>query len=94
MSTAARRIVYPESDGLPSAENTPHFDWIALLKWNLKALFQMRRDVFVAADNFIYPVEGDTTTRTAPRTFTSLSAGPRVHAAVTASGWRGTSSLK
>ena len=60
------RIVYPESDGLPMAENTVQFDWISLLKWNIDVLFRDRVDVFVAGDNFIYPVEGNNKIRLAP----------------------------
>ena len=66
MSSATPTIFYPESDGLPMAENTVQFDWISLLKWNLDVLFRAREDVFVAGDNFIYPVEGDNKLRLAP----------------------------
>ena len=61
-----RKIFYPSSDGEPIAENTVQFDWIALLKWNIEVMFGDRADVFVAADNFIYPVEGDPKIRLAP----------------------------
>ena len=76
---AAQRITYPDSDGRPSAENTRHFDWIALFKWNLEALFDDRSQVFVAADIFIYPVEGDNAIRTAPDVYVAIDRpkGPR-----------------
>ena len=47
-----RKVHYPTSDGMPMADNTLQFRWIAILKWNLDHLF-------VAGDHLIYPVEGD-----------------------------------
>ena len=52
-------IVYPESDGKPVAESTKQLRWITLLYDNLRAQFADRPDVFVAGDNFWYPVEGE-----------------------------------
>ena len=68
----ATRIVYPESDGEPMAENTVQYDWISLLKWNIEVLFRDRDDVFVAGDNFIYPVEGDPKIRLAPDVYVAF----------------------
>jgi Uma2 family endonuclease len=51
-------IVYPESDGLPMADNTKQLRWIVVLFGNLAALFRERDDVFVAGNLFWYPVEG------------------------------------
>lgn len=51
-------IVYPESDGLPMADNTKQFRWITVLAGNLAALFRDREDVFVGGNMFWYPVEG------------------------------------
>ena len=51
-------IVYPESDGLPMADNTKQFRWIFVLYGNLAALFWQRTDVFVGGNRFWYPVEG------------------------------------
>lgn len=59
-------VHYPDSDGEPMAENTEQFDWIALLKHNIDILFAQNPDVFVAADLFWYPVEGDNRVRLAP----------------------------
>ena len=67
-----RRIVYPESDGLPMAENTVQYNWISLLKWNIEVLFQSRDDVFVAGDNLIYPVEGNNKLRLAPDVYVAF----------------------
>ncbi len=59
-------IIYPETDGMPMAENTKQFKWIVLIKENLEILFASNSEVFVAGDLFWYPVEGDNTTRLAP----------------------------
>jgi Uma2 family endonuclease len=59
-------IVYPESDGLPMADNTRQARWIVVLFGNLAALFRARDDVFVAMNLFWYPVEGEPQTRIAP----------------------------
>ena len=59
-------IVYPDSDGMPMADNTKQFDEIVRIKNGLDALFADRADVFVAGDLLWYPVEGDPKTRMAP----------------------------
>jgi Uma2 family endonuclease len=59
-------IVYPERDGQPMAENTKQLRWIVVLFGNLSALFRDRPDVFVAADLFWYPLEGQLEVRNAP----------------------------
>ncbi len=56
-------IVYPESDGLPLADNTTQFRLITTIHGGLDALLE---DTFVAADLLWYPVEGDPTTSAAP----------------------------
>jgi|YNPMSStandDraft_1061717.scaffolds.fasta_scaffold48169_1 Uma2 family endonuclease/FtsZ-binding cell division protein ZapB len=63
---ATKKIVYPESDGKPMADNTWQLESIVYLYDNLCALFADREDVFVAADLFWYPVEGHPEIRTAP----------------------------
>ena len=62
----APEIVYPDSDGKPMAENTKQLRWINLLYDNFRAMFHDRDDVFVAGDNFWYPVEGEPQTVFAP----------------------------
>ena len=64
--TVAAPVYYPDSDGMPMAENTVQADWIGILKWGAEAQFRDRPDIFVAMDNLIYPVEGDNKTRRAP----------------------------
>jgi Uma2 family endonuclease len=59
-------IVYPDQDGKPMSDNTKQGRWIVLLYANLEALFLNRDDVFVAADNLWYPVEGRPDIRQAP----------------------------
>ncbi len=59
-------VVYPESDGAPIAENTKQFEYIVAVKVGLDRVFVNDPNVFVAADLFWYPVEGDNKIRTAP----------------------------
>jgi Uma2 family endonuclease len=62
------KVIYPESDGQPVAENTLQFRWIVMLEGNLEGIFQADPNVFVAGDLLWYPVEGDNTIRIAPDT--------------------------
>jgi Uma2 family endonuclease len=59
-------IIYPDSDGKPTADNTLQFNWIVMIKQNLEWLFHDRGDVFVAGDLLWYPVEGQPETVCAP----------------------------
>ncbi len=72
VSPSPPRVVYPESDGQPMAENTQQFRWIVLLKENLEWLFAGDPQVFVAGDLLWYPVEGDPTVRVAPDVMVAL----------------------
>ncbi len=74
-SAHGRPVHYPDSDGMPMAENTLQFDWIMILKENLDALLPD----FVAGDLLWYPVEGDNRTRVAPDVMVALGRpkGPR-----------------
>ncbi len=65
---ADRRIVYPEDNGEPLAENTIQYRWIVTIHGNLAALFADRPDVFLAADLLWYPVEGRPEISAAPDT--------------------------
>lgn len=58
--------IYPSSDGKPMADNTLQWEWIALIKQGMDAVFKNRKDVFVAGDLFWYPVEGRSDLRVAP----------------------------
>ena len=68
------RIVYPDSDGQPMAENTLQFQWIVTIKENLDA----RRPDFVGGDLLWYPVEGDPRTRQAPDVMVAIGR-PKGH---------------
>jgi Uma2 family endonuclease len=59
-------IVYPDSDGLPMAENTLQYQWIVTIVTGLRHLFADDPNVFVAGDLFWYPVEGHPEIRLAP----------------------------
>jgi len=65
-SKPARRIVYPESDGKPIADNTVQYEWIVTIHGGLTGTFKDDPRVFVAADLLWYPVEGDNKTSAAP----------------------------
>ena len=64
----AAAIVYPESDGLPMADNSRQLRWMVVLFGNLSALFRNQR-VFVGANHFWYPVENHPEDRIAPDVF-------------------------
>ncbi|WP_089722169.1 Uma2 family endonuclease [Candidatus Entotheonella palauensis] len=59
-------IEYPDSDGMPMADNTLQFQWIVTLKEEIGVLFRDHPDVFVAGDLLWYPVEGRPDIRVAP----------------------------
>jgi Uma2 family endonuclease len=59
-------VVYPDSDGMPMADNTRQFEWITTIKFGLEDVFRDRPDVFVAGDLLWYPVEGRPEVRVAP----------------------------
>jgi Uma2 family endonuclease len=61
-----RKIVYPDSDGQPMADNTRQFQWIVTIEGGLESLYRDDPDVFVAGDLLWYAVEGNPTIRTAP----------------------------
>jgi len=73
---SARRIVYPDSDGMPMAENTLQYDWIVKITGGLRRLFDNDPKVFVAGDLFWYPVEGHPEIRVAPDTLVVFGRPP------------------
>src|SRR2546428_4586077 len=77
MSAVAQRIgkpavVYPESDGLPMADNTKQFRWIVTVQGGLDAVFRDEPNVFVAGNLLWYPVEGNNTISIAPDIFVAF----------------------
>ena len=78
-------IEYPDSDGLPMAENTLQFRWIVTIMGGLDALFLNDPNVFVAGDLLWYPVEGEPTIRMGPDVLVAFSR-PKGDRARTSSG--------
>ena len=74
--TNGQLIIYPESDGLPMADNTKQFRYIVTIQGGLAALFADRNDVFVAGDLLWYPVEGENTIRMAPDVLVAFGRPP------------------
>jgi Uma2 family endonuclease len=60
------QTIYPESDGLPLADNTIQFRLIVTIEGGIDALYKDDPKVFVAGDLFWYPVEGEPKIRHAP----------------------------
>lgn len=58
LSSLPKEIVYPESDGLPMADNTIQYRWIVTIEGGLEAQYAAEPNVFVAGNLFWYPVEG------------------------------------
>ncbi|HYH63407.1 MAG TPA: Uma2 family endonuclease [Urbifossiella sp.] len=54
---AAEPLVYPDSDGQPTADNTLQWDWMVKIVGELRELFAGQQ-VFVAGDLLWYPTEG------------------------------------
>jgi Uma2 family endonuclease len=75
MSIQTRHVydpMYPDSDGEPMAENQEQYDWITRLCGHLTVLFVKDGLGVVAADNFIYPVQGQPTIVQAPDVYVAL----------------------
>jgi hypothetical protein len=62
-------IIYLETDGLPMAWNTDHYDLLTRVKDGSEQLFIARPDVSVAGDLFWYPVEEHPEIVVAPEVF-------------------------
>ena len=60
------KVNYPDSDGIPMAENTEHFELIFWIEKNLELIFADQPQVFVAGDLLWYPIEGNNVIRQAP----------------------------
>lgn len=75
-TTPSTTIHYPESDGAPVANNTKHYELIATTKYGLERAFLNRDDVFVAADLFWYPVEGNPKIAVAPDVMVAFGRPP------------------
>lgn len=64
--------LYPWSDGQPMAENSLQYRWIVTIQGNLEWLYRDRADVWVGADNLVYPVEGHPEICTAPDVYVAF----------------------
>ena len=62
-------IYYPDTDGVPMAENTTQYRWIVTIKEGLE--LELPND-FVGADLFWYPVKGEPNKRYAPDVMVAL----------------------
>jgi Uma2 family endonuclease len=58
--------LYPDSDGEPMGETDYHITALIYLREALKARYRKRRDIYIAADMFLYYEEGDPAARKAP----------------------------
>lgn len=63
---AQPKIIYPESDGQPMADNTIQYGLIVTIHGGVEALSNDNPNVFVAADLLWYPVEGNNKIKIAP----------------------------
>ena len=59
-------LYFPDSDGMPMADNTEQFSWIVLIKENLEILFADDPNVFVAGDLLWYPIRSQLIRAVAP----------------------------
>lgn len=73
-SAASKPVVYPDSDGMPMADNTEQFEFIQMVQGNLDAV----REDFVAGDHLWYPVEGRPEVRVAPDVYVAVGR-PKGH---------------
>ena len=64
--STAPKIIYPESDGQPLADNTLQFRYITTIQGGIDALFADNPNVFVAGDLFWYAVKGEPDAKQAP----------------------------
>lgn len=68
-ATAARRVVYPETDGTPMAETDAHINALIYLREALQDYFREAPQVYVAGNLFVYYEEGNPAACVAPDVF-------------------------
>jgi Uma2 family endonuclease len=66
-------VDYPDSDGMPIADNTTQYRWIVTIHGNLDCMFADDDNVFIAADLLWYPISGQPTIRVAPDVYAVLN---------------------
>lgn len=64
-----KTVHYPDSDGLPMADNDPQYRVMTDLRHALEIRYEEAPDVYVGANLFIYYREGDPGARVAPDVF-------------------------
>jgi Uma2 family endonuclease len=69
---AFAEVDYPETDGLPMAENDLQYEWIVTIREGIESVFRDDPDVYVSGNLFWYPVEGDNTIVLAPDALVAL----------------------
>src|SRR5436305_952438 len=69
---ATKDVDYPTSDGKPMAESDLHRDVMVDTIQMLKDYFADQPDVYVSGNLFMYYVEGDRRTRSAPKPYASV----------------------
>ena len=62
------RLLYPESDGKPMADNTLQFQWIVRIQGNLDDQYRDDPNVLVVGDLLWYPAQGAAGRKRAPDT--------------------------
>ncbi|MFO0825604.1 MAG: Uma2 family endonuclease [Gemmataceae bacterium] len=75
-TTVETELEFPDSDGMPMAENTRQYEAIVTLKGNIEAFAP--KDAFVAGDHLIYVDRGDSSVRYAPDVYVAFGR-PRGH---------------
>jgi hypothetical protein len=64
--TETPKVIYPDSNGQPMANNPEQFRWIVTIKQNSDTLFSKNPNGFVIGDLLWYGVEGNPKIRTDP----------------------------
>jgi Uma2 family endonuclease len=73
-----RRVIYPESDGKPMAETTPHRQQMSYCIESLDFRYRDRADVYVAGNDFLYWEEGSPRARISPDCYVVFGVEKRV----------------
>lgn len=71
--SVAKRVVYPETDGMSIAETDRHYKTMTNLRFGLEFFFRRSDDVYVSGNLFIYREEGNPKKCLAPDTFVVFS---------------------
>ncbi len=75
-ATLKPSVVYPDSDGMPMADNTVQLEMITKIKEGIDLAVRGRDDVFVGGDLLWYYAEGDPKSRIAPDVMIAFGRPP------------------